>query len=94
MPKFLIEVPHENTEQACNRAIEIFKSTGSHFLTNADWGCHDNEHKAWILADLEDKQQALSILPPEFRSAAKITSVERLSRADMESIAKEHRPGA
>ncbi len=91
MPKFLIEVPHENTEEACNRAIEIFKSTGSHFVTNAEWGCHDDEHKAWILVDLEDKQQALSILPPEFRSVAKIINVERLSRANMETIARDHK---
>jgi hypothetical protein len=90
MPKFLIEVPHENTEGACNRALQIFKSTGSHFVTNAEWGCHDNEHKAWILAELEDKQQALLIVPPEFRSVAKITAVERLTPAGLEDIAKEH----
>jgi hypothetical protein len=91
MPKFLIEVPHENTEQACNRAVDIFKSTGSHFVTNAEWGCHDNEHKAWIIVELEDKQQALSIVPPEFRAVAKVTEIERLSQANMDSIAKEHR---
>jgi len=90
MPKFLIEVPHENTEQACNRAIDIFKSTGSHFVTNAEWGCHDNEHKAWIIVDLDDKQQALSIVPPEFRNVAKVTAIERLSQANMDTIAKDH----
>jgi hypothetical protein len=91
MPKFLIEVPHENTEQACNRAIDVFKSTGSHFVTNAEWGCHDNEHKAWIIVDLDDKQLALSIIPPEFRTVAKVTAIERLSRADMEAVAKDHK---
>jgi hypothetical protein len=91
MPKFLIEVPHENTEEACNRAVQIFKATGSHFVTNAEWGCHDDEHKAWMIVDLDDKQQALSILPLEFRSTAKITKVDRLSQADMETIAKEHK---
>jgi hypothetical protein len=91
MPKFLIEVPHDNTEEACNRAIQIFKSTGSHFVTNAEWGCHDDEHKAWIIADLESKEQAKMILPPEFRSVAKIVAVEQLSPASMEDIAKEHK---
>lgn len=91
MTRFLIEVPHEKTEQACNRAIDVFKATGSHFLSNADWGCHDNEHKAWMVVELDDKQQALSIVPPEFRSAARITEIERLSQANMESVAKEHK---
>lgn len=91
MPKFLIEVPHENTEEACNRAIQIFKSTGSHFVTNAEWGCHDDEHKAWIIAELENKEQAKMILPPEFRSVAKIVAVEQLSPASIENIAKEHK---
>ncbi|HLD92676.1 MAG TPA: hypothetical protein VI703_00535 [Anaerolineales bacterium] len=90
MPRYLIEVPHEDTEGACNRAIQIFRATGSHFVTHAEWGCHDNEHKAWMLVDLDDKQQALAIIPPEFRAIAKVTAVERLSPAQLETIAKEH----
>lgn len=88
--RFLIEVPHENTEEACNRAIEVFKATGSHFITNAEWGCHDNEHKAWFLADVESKQEALAIVPPAFRPTAKVTLVERLSPADLTETAKDH----
>jgi hypothetical protein len=88
--RFLIEVPHENTEEACNRAIEVFKATGSHFITNAEWGCHDNEHKAWFLADVESKQEALAIVPPAFRPAAKVTLVERLSPTDLTETAKDH----
>ncbi len=46
MAKFLIEVPHEATESECINAVRIFYQTGSHFLTNAEWGCEDGEHKA------------------------------------------------
>jgi hypothetical protein len=90
MKRFLIEVPHENTEEACNRAIDVFKATGSHFVTNAEWGCHDNEHKAWIMVDVDSKQDALAILPPAFRSVAKVTAVERLSPVELSEIAKGH----
>lgn len=90
MPRFLIEVPHDNTEEACNRAIQVFQATGSHFVTNAEWGCHDNQHKAWILADLDNREQALSILPPAFRAVAKVTAVERLSPAQLQGVAKDH----
>ena len=55
MPRFLIEVPHDNTKDACMRAVKIFHETGSHFMTNADWGCADNEHKAWFVVELDSK---------------------------------------
>ena len=90
MPKFLIEVPHGDTKEACERAVEIFMRTGSHFVTNAEWGCHDNEHKAWIMVDLESKQEALSILPPAFRTAAKVTEVERFTSKDFRTAAQGH----
>jgi len=46
MPRFLIEVPHEEETVACARAVKIFLESGSHFLTQADWGCKDGEHEA------------------------------------------------
>ena len=59
MEKFLIEVPHEETESECINAVRIFYQTGSHFLTNADWGCEDGEHKAWLLVDVENKDKQI-----------------------------------
>ncbi len=82
MPKFLIEVPHGETKEACERAVAIFMATGSHFVVNADWGCSDNVHKAWIIVDLENKQAALSILPPAFRKDATVVQLENFSPAD------------
>lgn len=90
MPKYLIEVPHENTQAACDAAIHAFLTMGSHFCTHADWGCHDNEHKAWIFAELDSKQDALAILPPAFRKDAKVTEVEKFSAEDLLSTAGEH----
>ena len=70
MEKFLIEVPHEPVEYECINAVRIFYQTGSHFLTNAEWGCEDGEHKAWLLVEVENKDQARQILPSAFRSKA------------------------
>lgn len=65
MPRFLIEVPHEEDTLACARAVKIFLESGSHFLTHADWGCKDGDHKAWLVADVDNKDQARAIcLPP------------------------------
>lgn len=77
MTRYLIEVPHENKKEACERAVRVFLETGSHFMTNADWGCADDEHKAWFVVDLESKEQARAMLPPLFRSQAKIITLQR-----------------
>jgi hypothetical protein len=90
MEKYLIEVPHEATKSACINAVRIFLQTGSHFLANADWGCHDGEHKAWLLVEVENKDLARQIVPPAFRSEAKIIKLHTFTREEMENIEEAH----
>lgn len=80
MSKFLIEVPHGADKIACTRAIEIFLNSGSHFLTHADWGCKDGEHKAWLVVDVDTRESARQILPPSLRSDAKIIGLNKFRR--------------
>jgi hypothetical protein len=90
MTRYLIEVPHADTKEACQQAIRVFMETGSHFVTNAEWGCGDNVHKAWIVADLESKAQALSLLPPLFRRVATVVALERFGPEDLQLSAGKH----
>jgi hypothetical protein len=90
MAKFLIEVPHDAERLACARVVEIFLKTGSHFLTHADWGCMDGEHKAWIVADVETKDEARSILPPAFRSQAKIVKLNYFTIDEIDEVVRQH----
>ncbi|MCJ7678546.1 MAG: hypothetical protein MUO35_12595 [Anaerolineales bacterium] len=90
MTRFLIEVPHEATKDACEQAIRVFMETGSHFVTHADWGCSDHVHKAWIVADLESKDQALSLLPPLFRRVATVVALEQFGVEDLHRTAGLH----
>jgi len=83
MAKFLIEVAHGADKASCNQAIQIFLQTGSHFLTHADWGCLDGEHKAWIVADVPSKDDAKMILPSAFRATAKIIKLTTFSSKDL-----------
>jgi hypothetical protein len=92
MPRFLIEVPHDATLQACVQAIDLFHKTGSHFLTHADWGCIDGDHKAWITVELENREQARGIIPPQYRASAKIVQLNAFSRADLDKMLKKHDP--
>jgi hypothetical protein len=90
MTRFLIEVPHENKKDACERAVRAFLDTGSHFVTNADWGCKDDEHKAWFVVELDSKEDARSMLPPLFRHKAKIIALERFTVDDLEEVIEQH----
>ncbi|TAL77334.1 MAG: hypothetical protein EPN88_02700 [Bacteroidetes bacterium] len=90
MEKYLIEVPHEATKSACVNAVRVFMETGSHFLRQADWGCHDGEHKAWLIVEVENKDQARQIVPSFFRSAAKIIKLHTFTREEMENIEEVH----
>ncbi len=78
MARFLIELPHEAEPVACLRAAQVLLSTGSHYMTQADLGCLDGEHKSWIIVEVENKEEARRILPPIYRSEAKIVRLSKL----------------
>ncbi len=77
MPRFLIEVPHDSDRVACTKAVRIFLESGSHFLTHADWGCFDGDHRAWMIVDVADKETARAIVPPGFRSEARVVELAK-----------------
>ncbi|HET6558895.1 MAG TPA: hypothetical protein VFG54_16365 [Prolixibacteraceae bacterium] len=93
MKKFLIEVPHGVDKQSCAEAIQVFQHTSSHFLTHAEWGCLDGEHKAWIIVEVENKEEALFIVPPLYRSSAKIVQLTTFTAKDLLEPEKFHPQG-
>ena len=90
MARFLIEVPHNAEKSECERVVRIFLNTGSHFLTNADWGCYDGEHKAWVILESENKEEARFVLPPAFRPQAKIVQLDKFEMDKVDEINKQH----
>jgi hypothetical protein len=91
MARFLIEVPHEEEAVACARVVEIFLKTGSHFLTHTDWGCMDGEHKAWLIVEVDSKEDARGILPPAFRPQARIVSLNKFTMEQIDEVLAYHR---
>jgi hypothetical protein len=84
MEKFLIEVPHGGDKMSCTQAIQIFLSSGSHFVTNAEWGCNDGDHKAWLIVEVGSKEEAMRILPAAYQAVAKVTRINKFTRKDIE----------
>ena len=90
MQKFLIEVPHDSDPVACSRAVQVLLSTGSHFLTHAEWGCLDGVHSAWMILELESKAEALALVPTAFRSATRVVGLNRFSLEKIEAFLSRH----
>jgi hypothetical protein len=90
--RFLIEVPHEETTVACARVVDVFLRTGSHFLSTADWGCKDGVHKAWMVVEVDSKEEARGIVPPAFRAQARVVQLNAFTMEEIKSILQDHEP--
>jgi hypothetical protein len=91
MPRFLIEVPHEEEVVACARAVKVLLESGSHFLTHADFGCRDGVHKAWIVVDVDSKDEARGILPPAYRRQATIVQLGKFGLDELDELIGRHK---
>ena len=90
MPRFMIEITHEDNIEACEYAKRAFYRTGSHFMTNAEFGCQDEVHKAWLIVEVDSKDDAERIIPPDFRNNAQIVTLEKMDPSDMEDMIEHH----
>ena len=90
MAKYLVEVSHSPDKIECLHTIQIFLSSGSHFLTHADWGCLDGEHKAWFVIEVDSKEEALQIVPSYYRNSTKIVRLGTFNLKEVESMLSKH----
>jgi hypothetical protein len=90
MARFLIEVPHEAKAKECALAVKVLLSSGSHYLTHADFGCMDGEHKAWIIVEADTKEEARCIIPPVYRHLARIVMLNKFSLEEIDKLLEQH----
>jgi hypothetical protein len=89
MPRYLIELPHDDDYAACVKALQALERTGSHFVTQAEWGCGDGVHSGWLIAEVDDRTAALQIVPTEFRQEARIVKLNRFGRKQIAAMVAE-----
>jgi hypothetical protein len=51
-------------------------------------------HTAWIVVDADSREQARLIVPPAFRSQARITALNGFSGERIEELLQLHGPGS
>ena len=90
MARFLIEVPHEADFLACAKVVQVFLSTGSHLLSHADWGCMDGNHSAWLIVDVDRREDALQVVPSAFREQARIVALNKFTMEQIDTLMKQH----
>lgn len=86
MPRFLIEIPHDDEHAACVRALRVIEQSGSHFLTHADWGCEAGTHCGWMIVELDSRNEAMQLVPPEYRHDARIVELNRFTKVRIASL--------
>ena len=91
MSRFLIELSHNPEEFACARVVKVFLASGSHLLTNADWGCKDGVHSSWLIVEVDTKDEARLTIPVPFRAQAKIVALNKYTMEEIDEILGRYR---
>jgi hypothetical protein len=91
MPRFYIEIPHDAEAVACLRTIKVLQSTGSHFITNAVYGCKDGDHTARLMMDLDNRHDALMVVPQAYRAKARVVELTTFSMEEVDSLLQMHK---
>ena len=86
MPRFLIEFQHSSEYEGCVRALDAVMNYGSHIITNADWGCEDGVHCGWLIADLDSREEAMQLVPPQYRADTRVVLLRRWSLDEIETM--------
>lgn len=86
MSRYMIQASHDPSPKACLRILDAFLSAGSHYLTNAEWGCMVGEHTAWITVEADDDYQARLMVPPVIRKKAQVVRLNRFTPDQIRSL--------
>ncbi len=80
MPRYLVQLTHEDDHIACVRSLEAIDRDGAHLLTHLNWGCKTGIHSGWLIDEFASHDEAMQIVPPQFREEARIVEVEQFSK--------------
>jgi len=89
VPKYLIELPHDDERAACIRSLQAIEEYGSHFVTHADWGCSDGVHVGWLIVELDTRADAMQLVPPGMRADARVVQLNRFTREEIAHLVTE-----
>ena len=86
MARFMIEIQHSAERVGCIRSLEAILKYGAHLITQADFGCTDGAHTGWFVVDVDSREEALRLVPPPFRSDARIVELRKWTKQEIEAM--------
>jgi hypothetical protein len=85
MRRYLIQLTHSKHHDACVRALDAIVRYGGHLVTNAEWGCKVGVHSGWAIVEVENLDQAVQMVPPEFREDATIVELSKFTTEEIQA---------
>lgn len=79
----MICLTHESDHEMCVRALHAIERYGGHLFTQAEWGCKAGVHCGWITVELDNREAAMQMVPPEFRKDAQVVELNRFTKAEV-----------
>ena len=89
MPRFLIEIRHSNEHEGCVRALDAIMQHGSHLVSRADFGCEDGVHIGWLIVDVDSREEAHQLVPPQYQADSRVIQLRRWRREEIEMMMAE-----
>ena len=90
MEKYLIEIRNGGDSASCLRSIQSFLSSRSHYVTSVEWGCREDENKAWLIIRTGNSSDAMRIIPAAYRQHAKITPLHKFTVKEIDRAFFQH----
>jgi hypothetical protein len=84
MEKYLIEIVNGGDRASCLRSIQSYLSSRTHYFSSAEWGCLEDEHKAWLIIKTGNSADALRIIPAAYRQHARITRLHKFKGKEID----------
>jgi hypothetical protein len=89
MPRYLISLTHGADHEVCVRALHSIERYGGHLFTHAEWGCKAGVHSGWLVVELDSRDAAMQMIPPEFRDDAQVVELNKFTHEEIaEWVAK------
>ena len=85
MPRYMIHLTHGSDHQVCVRALEAIRRYGGHLFTNAEWGCKTGVHSGWLTVELDNRDAAMQMVPPEFRQETQVIELNKFTKKEIDS---------
>lgn len=89
MPRFLIEIKHDDDYEGCLRGLDAIVKHGAHLITKAEFGCGDGVHVGWLIVEVDGRDEARQLVPPQYRTGARIVELRQWTKRQIEDMVKE-----